>query len=247
MKEKCKLSKRNKKVAISRWEREHNKCYNYIKSISKTKKFKILKSRLLGFLAGDGCVHISKEKNKTTTHHVVSFYPDHMSMIKPYVETLNYLYKKNPRIKNEGNYYSIWIYSKPACIDLLKTCKLGTLKWNVPFEFFDSIQTKKEWLRAFFDCESYIGKRQIQLQSVNEKGLIQVQELLKEFEIESKIYKYVRKNKNHNINYILCIMKKESRMNFLNKVSFNHILKFNKLKEQLNASVLESGKQARLE
>lgn len=86
-----------------------------------------------------------------------------------------------------------------------------------------------EWLRAYFDCEGYVGKNVIHIQSVNKKGIEKIHELLKEFNIESKIYKYQRKNKNWNTNYLLYILKKESRLNYLKEIGFNHLIKFQKL------------------
>ena len=225
------LRKRNKKVAESRWKKEEEKHLSHINKISKKIKYKIFKSRLLGFLAGDGSISITKEKNKKSIHHNISFYPDNKSMINQFIEAFNYLYRKQPTIKQYKNYYSVRISSKFACLDLLKTSKVGTYDWEVPFTFLESEKTKIEWLRAFFDCEASILKRQIQLQSVNMKGLFQVKRLLESFKIESKIYKYERKNNKWNTNYILCIMRKESRRNFLDKIGFNHTLKLEKLKK----------------
>ena len=209
--------------------------------ILNSKDYKILKSKLFGFLAGDGSVLIRKEKkSKVTTHHDIAFYPDHDSLIDVFIHAFTYLYMKKPTIKYRGNHYSLRVSSKQVCLDLLKNAKFGTHTWEVPLDFLDSIECKKEWLRAFFDCESYVGKRQIQLQSVNKKGIFQVKNLLEEFGIESKIYKYERKNKNWSTNYILCIGKKDSRKQFLNKVGFNHRSKLGKLEKQF-ASVTESG------
>jgi len=77
-------------------------------------------------------------------------------------------------------------------------------------------------------------KKQIQLQFVNKKGIEDIKNLLETFNIESKIYSYERKNKNWNTNYILSIMKKNSRITFLNEIGFYNLKKLKKLKEILN-------------
>ena len=92
---------------------------------------------------------------------------------------------------------------------------------------------KREWLRAFFDCEAYVGKRVIQLQSVNNRGINQIKDLLNEFKIESKIYGYERKHEKWNKNYILCVMKKASRERFLKEIGFTHARKLEKLRDYL--------------
>lgn len=236
------FSKRNRNIVVFRWKKEEQKYNLHLKKILKSKTYKIFKSRLLGFLAGDGSVSIRREKKKkTSVHHDISFYPDHHSMIGPFIEAFTYLYLKKPTVKNMKNHYSVRVSSKQACLDLLRTSNFGTLYWQVPLNFLNLTKYKIEWLRAFFDCESSIGKRVIQVQSVNKKGIHQVQTLLKNFNIESKIYEYKRKNKKWNTNYILCIMKKESRKKFLNTIGFNHIIKLEKLKKQFKASVPESG------
>jgi len=33
-----------------------------------------------------------------------------------------------------------------------------------------------EWLRAYFDCEGYVGKNVIHIQSVNKKGIEKIHE-----------------------------------------------------------------------
>ncbi len=225
------------KIIIKRWKKVEEKHKNHINKILISKKYKLFKSRLLGFLSGDGSVYITNKKNNKHVNNNISFYPDHKSMINPFIEAFEYLYIKKPTIKKLHNYYSVRISSKFASLDLTELSNLKTHTWEVPFSFLDSEETKVEWLRAFFDCEASILQRKIQLQSVNIKGLSQIKTLLENFGIESRIYKYERENKNWNTNYILCIMKKESRKNFLDKIGFNHTLKLNKLKKQIYAGV----------
>lgn len=227
-----KLSEFGKKGVTIRWKRHHKNISDNLKNKNKFNHL-LLKARLCGFLAGDGTVKIRVEnKRKNATHYEIYFYPDHPSLIKAYLEAFTELYGKKPLVKNEGNYYRVRTQCKVTCLDLLKVCKFGVHSWTVPFNFLTNDKLKKEWLRAFFDCESYVGKKVVQLQSVNKKGLNQINNILKEFGIESKIYKYKRKNKNWNINYILCIMKEDARRAYLDKIGFNHDIKLTKLKKQ---------------
>ena len=228
------LSKLNKNKIMFRWNRVLEGHNNHTKKIIRTKKYKLLKARLLAFLAGDGSVSIRNEKGKANSvHYDISFYPDHPSLTNPFFEAFTYLYIKKPKVRAGNNYFIIKVTSKFACMDLLKISPLGSMTWRVPFNFLSTKECKKEWLRAFFDCESSILKDQIQLQSVNQIGLNEVKELLQEFGIESKIYQYKRKNKNWNTNYLLCIMKKDMRRKFLNTIGFNHVVKKEKLKKLL--------------
>ena len=227
-----KLSEFGKKGARIRWDKHQKKIKDHLKSIDRP-EYSILKARLCGFLAGDGTVACRREnKKQNIIHYTVNFYPDHISMVKSFLEAFEKLYQKRPAIKKEKNYYRIRTKCKFACLDLLNNSKFGIYTWEVPFNFLNNHQLKKEWLRAFFDCEGYVGKKQIQVQSVNKKGLHQVKNVLGDFGIESKIYKYKRKNKNWSTNYILNIGKKNMREMFLNKIGFNHKIKLIKLKQQ---------------
>jgi len=231
------ISEINRKKVSIRWNKQKYKYQLHLNKISKTRKYKNYKARILGFLAGDGNIDIRHEKNRVNAkHHDISFYPDHNSMISPFMESFIYLYLKEPTVKKRKNYFSVRVSSKPACIDLISTVSFGIHKWEVPFNFLDTKESRIEWVRAFFDCEASVSKYQIQVQSVNENGLEQVKNLLNELGIESRIYKYERKNKNWNTNYILCIKRKVIRQRFLNRIGFNHELKHRKLEKQFKSA-----------
>jgi|ETNmetMinimDraft_11_1059920.scaffolds.fasta_scaffold169268_1 intein/homing endonuclease len=88
-------------------------------------------------------------------------------------------------------------------------------------------------VKSIFDCEGYVGKDHIKIQSVNKTGMKQVNKLLKEFDIKANSYQYYPKNPNWNTNHILTINKKSDRLKYYNYVGFNHFLKYKKLKETL--------------
>ena len=194
-----------------------------------------LKARIFGYLAGDG--YVSLVKNVNGNGYEVNFYPDNYATLVAFVEAIRAVYDKEPfvyRYKNKRIFY-VRCRNKKICNDLLSISKFKSLEWDFPFKVFKDKKSKKEWLRAFFDCEGYVGKKYIQVQSVNKKGLISVQKLLREFGIESKIYVYKRKQKSWNINYLLNINKRNMRIKFFKKIGFNHTLKKNKLQELIKS------------
>ena len=74
----------------------------------------------------------------------------------------------------------------------------------------------------------------IKLQTINEKGMNKISELLNELEIEHCSYQYTPKNLKHSKVYIIFINKKEARKNYFNRIGFVHNKKYKKLKETLN-------------
>ena len=150
------------------------------------------------------------------------------------------LYGVTPHAKNMGNYFYVQIQNKKACIALLKLAKFGSLSWSIPKIIRNNKKIARFWLRAYFDCDGYVCKKYIQLQSVNEKGLREIAKLLKSWNIETKIYKYERSNKKWNTNYLLNINKRHHCFKFLNSIGFNHELKLNRSRRLY---VLESPNQ----
>ena len=215
----------NKLVAISRWKKIQEKEKEFIRKNSIQNNY--LKMRLLGYLAGDG--YVSIRRDKTGIHHEIRFFPDHKSLIKPFIEASQKVYNKTPIVKKLKNYYMLRIYSKVMVLDILKEGDLRSHIWELPKKF-NNKKEKREWLRAFFDSEASVVKNKISMGSVNKKGMTQIKNLLEEFNIDSKIYRYIQKNEKWNDVFFLNILKKESRRNYLNEIGFNHSLKTEKLK-----------------
>ncbi len=218
-------SEQNRKVAISRWNNVLKKKTIIIQE--RSRKYPDLKARILAYLMGDGSVTIRKERNGNI-HHVVCFFPDDKQMLQTFLEAFEKIYDQRPRIRPDQGHFRVTIESKPITLDLLKYGSFRSLEWSMP-EFKERL-AKKEWLRAFYDCEGYVGPKIIAVQSVNKTGLEQVQNLLKEFNITSRMYTYKRKQKTWNTNFLLYIGRKDDRTRFLNEVGFNHSRKLKKLK-----------------
>ncbi len=223
------LSKINKLKAKARWRKiqeKEKKCIQNNKN-----KYLHLKARLLGYLAGDGNILIG---NKISNfHHTIRFYPDHKSMIIPFCEAFSKVYGKTPKVKKLHNYYFVHIDSKVIVRDIINSAKLGVLNWEIPYKILDNKNCRKEWVKAFFDCEAYVSKRYIRIQCVNRTGIKQVKKMLDKFGILSNTYSYTPKNRNWNTNHILVIGDKKMRKKYLNIIGFNHELKLAKLRESI--------------
>ena len=190
-----------------------------------------LKSRLLGYIAGDGNILVSG-KGKCT-HNTLRFYPDNESLITPYEEATKTIYNKKSKIKKEKNYYSLTIDSKPLIEDITSICDLGTYDWKIPDFVLKETANRIEWIKAFFDAEAYVHNKYIRVQSVNSQGLNQIKYILQNLEIHSRIYEYTPANKKHQKVFMLTIYRNESKKRYLDLIGFNHTIKLKKLKATL--------------
>ncbi len=221
---------RNRANVLAYWQKRQAKERARINNNSKNKLR--LKALVFGYLAGDGHVGIREEKGRGF-HNEVGFYPDHSSLLSPFIAALKTVYNIAPTIREHNNFYSVRFNSKIVVEDLLKHAAFGVKTWSIPSFIMNSKQLLKEWLRAFFDAEGYITSKVIRVQTVNEKGIRDVQKLLSLFHIESKIYSYSPKNPKWSVNHILIISMKKSRQKFLNEIGLNHKVKYLRLKESL--------------
>lgn len=218
------LSERNRRAAVSRWSKIHEK--ERASSIGPDKNY--LKARLCGFLAGDGSVSVRRD-NLGSLHYVLRFFPDHESLIPPFEESLMGLYGKSPIVKKWTGHNGVICYSKTAVMDLMCLADFGIRRWRVPFNILTDEKSKVEWLRAFFDAEGYVGKGRIRVQTVNGKGMDDVGRLLTELGIGFGRYSYSPKRPGWSKVHIIVISRKSERIKFLNTVGFNHSLKQSRL------------------
>lgn len=208
-------------------EEEYQSLKMNINNKMKLKDTFYLLSKLSGFIMGDGYLEIREEKN--WRHYEIRFYPDDLFLANLFCDTFYRLYEKKPSITSLGNYYCVRVTSKFACEHLTKFASYKTLKWRAPKKFLIDRTAKIEFVRALFDCEGYVGAKNIQFQSVNKKGINDLAQILLELGVISKIYSYKRSNPNWNINYILIIPRKENIKRYLEIIGFNHSSKKNKL------------------
>jgi hypothetical protein len=108
----------------------------------------------------------------------------------------------------------------------------GALKshtWFIPKTIMNAPKKiKKEWLKAFFDDEGWVGKCHIGLAVVNEKGIKQIIVLLKEFGINTKYDIYEQKNPNHRTRHEIRL-RKEDTIKYYYSVGFSCPKKKNRL------------------
>ena len=173
-------------------------------------------------------LELRKDK-KGWMHYEIKFYPDIIDTANLFVKTFERIYQKKPSIRYVKNYYRVRVTSPVACKHLITISGFSKLAWRVPKKILVDNNSKKEFIRAIFDCEGCVGKRNIQFQSVNGPGVYDIKKLLKEFKINSSIYTHKRDNPNWNLNYIMVISRKENIKRFYKLVGFNHPIKQEKL------------------
>ena len=223
---------RSRRVSIDRWKRYHKKYEDHLKTIPDD-TYTLMKARLHGYICGDGSISARRERERSNAvHYEIRFYPDDKNMLEKFMTAYETLYLDTPRVVEEKRYAIVRVTSKVASLDILKEGPFGALDWSLPSSLFTNTANKIEWLRAFFDSEAHVGKA-IQVQSVNEKGLLGVQRLLAEFGILSRMYTYERRQAAWNTNYLLVLTHKKERTKFLNKIGFYHAKKQEKLRENI--------------
>ncbi len=150
------------------------------------------KARLIGHLIGDGCVY------KTKTNYYLRYEVTDLDLLEQFENDLSIVYgtpiKKGVHEsgKKKGKFIPFaYTRSKLAFNDLKKYCKFSSTKWFVPRQIFETNkEIKREFLRALFDDEgSVIPPKDlcVRLYSINKTGLQQIQKILEEFEIKSKL------------------------------------------------------------
>ena len=211
---------------LQRWRKKDE--YDLKKAVSDIEERRRLQVVLISYLQGDGCICVRYDKPNVFRYDL-AFYPDHISLAIHFVDIYKKLYGRVQRIKNLGNYFSVRVTQKFACKELLGLAKFNSLEWQVPFKMLDTDEKKSRWLKAFFDCEAYVCKKSIVVQSVNKTGILQIKKLLEEFNIQSRFYSYERKQKNWNTNYLLFVSCKKYGRRFLKQIGFTHQLKQKKL------------------
>ena len=191
------------------------------------------KARLIAHLIGDGCVY------KCRTDYNIKYEVVDDDLLIQFEKDLVNVYGLiptkglNPSGKTGRLIPYVRLRSKLAYEDLLSFCNFHSDKWIVPNQIIGSSkEIKKEFLGALFDDEgSIIIKNkyfEIRLYSINFSGLKQVQNLINEFGISSKIRNGYGSRRNV---YGLVINRDGER--FDSEIGFNSIRKNDKLNTHL--------------
>ncbi len=222
-------SKGYSELALARWAKVHEKERQNIKSNTKALK---LKAAICGFLAGDGSVQYRKERSYYRSQ--IDFFPDDVLMRDKYLKAIKAVYKKEPSVVIRDNLFNVRITSNTILHDIRSIANFGLYKWTLPYSLFSIEGAKEAWLRAFFSAEGYVSKKYVRIQTVNRKGMLSISKVLKELCIEHKYYEYKPKNVSHSPVSIICIIKRDSKLRFLEKIGFWHSKKTKMLRKSLN-------------
>jgi hypothetical protein len=149
-----------------------------------------------------------------------------------YLKYILDVFGKTPSITQRDNVFHVRLASKVVVCDLWNSASFGIDKWTIP-NFVNADELMVAWLKAFFSAEAYIGDNTIRVQTINQKGMMQVQNLLKNLYIQSKCYEYTPRIKNCAKVYIIVIARKSSRKKYFKKIGFFHEKKTLALKKTL--------------
>ena len=198
-------------------------------------------ARLHAHICGDGCLFKVKtnrskkeliqhpRKNTVRNRFHLSYCNTNKVLIKLFIVDLKKAFNRvgvYVSNKHQVDVQAKWLY------DLFKNLGAGKSKeWFIPKEIMSSSNAIKiQWLKAFFDDEAYVSKKQkrIVLNVVNYEGLKQIQSLLNGLMITSRLkgpYYYKKFYSYHLTIY------KNSLTSYSNLIGFNHPKKKEKLQE----------------
>ncbi len=196
-------------------------------------------ARLHAHICGDGCLFKVKtnrskkelikhpRKNTVRNRFHLSYCNTNKVLIESFIQDLKIAFDRVGVFvpsKNQVDVQAKWLYG------LFKFFGAGKSKeWFIPNKIISaSNKVKAQWLKAFFDDEAYISlsRKRIVLNVVNNNGLKQIQSLLKDLNIVSRLNVpyYCREF----YSYHLTIYK-NSLVTYSNLIGFNHPKKKNHL------------------
>jgi len=155
-----------------------------------TEKITPAKARILARLKADGSI------SKIGTDYKISYEVKDVEQLKSFEQDIKNVYGLGMKwLTNRSGITGlpiplVRVRSKLALEDLLKFGKFRSKNWTVPTQILNARKDiQKEFIRAFYDDEgSVIVKRhEIRLYSINKKGLEQIKDMLKKFNIKTKI------------------------------------------------------------
>jgi intein/homing endonuclease len=173
-------------------------------------------ARFIAHIQGDGC--FSPERN------AFRYFNKDLDLINDFERAAFFafaIYCNKPYLGKTC--YHVGFRNK-VLAELLKKYCFSSKTWVSPeFVFKGGLEIKSAYLQAFFDDESTVTftkrkewyNRSIAIQLNNEKGVIQLQELLESFSIESKKYGPIRKKY-----FELKIMGKTNLIKFYVEIGF---------------------------
>ena len=198
-------------------------------------------ARLHAHICGDGCLFkvktnrskkelLQHPRNNTVRNRFhLSYCNTNSILIELFIKDLKLAFNRVGVFVPSQNHVDVqakWLY------DLFKFFGAGKSKeWFIPNKImYSSLEIKAQWLKAFFDDEAYVSnvQKRIVLNVVNHNGLKQIQNLLFDLGIISRLNGPYRCREFYS--YHLTIYK-NSLERFSNTVGFDHPEKKRKLRE----------------
>lgn len=190
-------------------------------------KFNKNLSIIHAYLCADGYV-IKNPETQKSKYYYIGFRNMNETLLEDFETNFYQFFKIKPRrckdgrsvVQNKGLYYL-----------LTKDFSYYSREWKLPDLDKDNL---RYWLRAFFDCEGWVHSRKgrdrhIGLDTINEKGLLQIKEALRQFNIDPNLKKRRL--------FRLFIFGKENLIEFQKEVGFLHPAKKAKLQEAIGSYV----------
>ena len=169
-----------------------------------------------------------KRRKIVRTEHVIEYYNEYLELRNEFKEDFKIAFNRiilseNKKIKVRG---AKWIAEK------LELTQKNSYNWYIPeFIINSSDLIISYWFMAFFYDESYIHHKAIYLAIVNEKVIMQIQDLLKRLEIDSILYKpRTPNNPRHHTVYRIGILG-PNVIKYYKLINFIHPRKNERLKE----------------
>jgi len=164
------------------------------------------KAEILGLICSDGnyrkyvtnYLEFDKRKDliypRKQVKRIIEFANTDIHLLKHFVNLLEIEYYYRPKItRSNKNVFRVCITKNSVIDDLLRIGKFGTFNWNVPDAISNGTQeAQAAFLRGFFDgdgCIDFMNQKlpRVRISSANSKGLKQLEKLLHNMGIKSKI------------------------------------------------------------
>ncbi len=210
-----------------------------VETIKKTAEF----ARLHAHISGDGYTTLCKirrsakellehpRKNLLRNRYTIRYVNCEDALVQGFVNDIKTLFNRKV-VKLHKSEYEIagkWIYEI-----FTQSGSLKSNNWFIPAEIINgSNEMKKEWLKAFFDDESYVPKdrNRIELNTINKQGMEQVKSLLNDLGMACKLAgPYHNRNPNAQPFYRIRICG-ESVKKFAETIGFSHPKKVQRLSQ----------------
>lgn len=196
---------------------------------------------LLGYVRFDGSLIYNPQKHS----YYVMYYSINQHQAMFVADLLQREFNISAKTVKVRNYFQVVLYSKLVCEQILKYGEMGSDRWQVPTEIVAAAaEIQIPFLRALFDDESTVENcyskkrsvRRIKAYSINQSGLSQIQQMLSNLGIETKLGGPFWTSKvSRNPIYFLVVGKRQALERFEKLIGYNHPEKRDRLLLLINS------------